>query len=128
MMKKMTNTSPVLRKVAVTVTAILAVLLVAAIPVRKFAKFIKDKKAASAGIVSESQFNVQYIGSDKNTFTFKVDFDNYANQKFAFVVKDEKGNILYRRRSNNEHLSDTIQIIKDDSNAFRIYPVFEVKE
>ena len=109
------------------ITSAAAVLLVAGIPAIKFANTIKEKHTKAASSVYESKIDVQYIGSNENSFTFNVKFENTTAQPCILSVKDSKGKVLYSKRFNDVHFSDSIQIVKEDDLIYWIHPTFEIK-
>jgi hypothetical protein len=119
-MKTTKNRNLVLKTFAATATA---VLLFSVSPVSSFANSFKEKHTKSETIISESQIDVQYIGSDANTFTFKVKFENSKAQKFTLIVKNDEGDIIYSKQFSDVHFSRTIEL-KNETDANDINPTF----
>jgi hypothetical protein len=123
-MKTRKNRNSVVKTIAATATA---VLLFSVNPVSSFAGTSKEKHSKSENTISETQVDVQYIGSDESAFTFKVKFDNSAAQKFTLIVKNDEGDIIYRKEYSDVHFSRTIRLVKSEIDTTEINPTFAVR-
>jgi hypothetical protein len=121
-MKPTVNSNSVLKTIAITATA---AVLFAGSPLSSFANSIKEKHAKTASI-SESQIDVQYIGSDNNSFTFRVKFENTEAKKFTFIVKNDDGDVVYSKQYSDVHFLKTIYLNKDEIGGSDIHPTFAI--
>jgi hypothetical protein len=123
-MRTIVNSNSGLKTIVVTAAA---VLLVAGIPVIKFANRINEKHTKEANSFYGSKIDVQYIGSNENSFTFNVKFENTTAQQCVLIIRDTKGKVIYSKRFNDVHFSDSIQIVKDEDAIYWIHPTFEIR-
>ena len=123
-MKTTRNSNSVVKTIAVTAAA---VLLFSANPVSSFANTGKEKHSKSENTISESQIDVQYVGSVENTFTFKVKFENSTAQKFTLIVKNDEGDVIYSKQFSDVHFSKTIKLVKSETDTNDINPTFAVR-
>jgi len=121
-MKSTVNSNSVLKTIAITATA---AVLFAGSPLNSFANTIKEKSAKTATI-SESQIDVQYIGSDESSFTFKVNFENAEAKNFTFIIKNDDGDVVYSKQYSDVHFSKTIHLNKEETEGFDIHPTFAI--
>ena len=121
-MKSTVNSNSVLRTIAATATA---AVLFAGSPLSSFANTNKEKHAKTAS-TSESQINVQYIGSDENAFKFSVQFENTSAKKFTLIVKNDDGDVVYSQQFSDVHFSKTIVLKKDEMDAYGINPTIGI--
>jgi hypothetical protein len=72
----------------------------------------KDKTASG---LTEGQVSVQYTGSNDESVSFSVKFENSGAEKFWFIVKNDAGEIIYRQQFNDVHFAKSIVLQKDDN-------------
>jgi hypothetical protein len=121
-MKPTVNSNSVLKTIAMTATA---AVLFAGSPISSFANPVETKHAKTARI-AESEIDIKYLGSDENTFQFRVEFENSAAQKFTLVIKNDEGDVVYIKEFNDVHFAKTVSIVKDDNTGESIHPTFAV--
>ncbi|HEX4849522.1 MAG TPA: hypothetical protein VFV08_01895 [Puia sp.] len=105
---------------ALSVIATVAVLFVSN-PLSAHAGPIKEKKIA---VVSDDQVNVQYKGSDDNSFVFQVVFENPTARKFSLILKNDEGLVVYAEQFNDSHFTKTIRVEKEGKD---IHPTFIIR-
>jgi len=79
-----------------------------------------DKKAG----VTEESVNIQYIGSNADQVAFRVAFENPTQEKFWLIVKNDAGDVVYRKQFSDAHFSKTVYVQKEDSD---IRPTFIIR-
>lgn len=121
-MKSTVNSNSVLKTIAMTATA---AVLFAGSPLSSFANPIKEKHVKTAS-TSDSQIDVQYIGSDENTFEFRVKFENTTAKKFTLIVKNDDGDVVYSKQFSDAHFVKTIHLQKDEIDAYGIHPTIAI--
>jgi hypothetical protein len=123
-MKTTRKSNSVVKTIAVTAAA---VLLFSVSPVNSFANTGKEKHSKSENTISESQIDVQYVGVNENTFTFKVKFENSTAQKFTLIIKNDEGDVIFSKQYNDVHFSRTINLVKTETDTNDINPTFAVR-
>jgi uncharacterized radical SAM superfamily protein len=121
-MKSTVNSNSILKTIAMTATA---AVLFAGSPISSFANAGKEKQAKTTSI-SESQINVQYIGSDENAFKFRVQFENTEAKKFTLIVKNDDGDVVYSQQFSDVHFAKTLLLKKDEVDALGMHPTIGI--
>lgn len=109
-----------------TVAKIIAVALTAAVvvvsnPLTTFANGGKNEKKAAG---NEEQVSVKYQGTTYNAIAFKVEFDNPTGEKFALIIKNDNGDVVYHQQFSEAHFSKNVYIENADSE---IQPTFIIR-
>ncbi|MBS1915422.1 MAG: hypothetical protein JST87_04040 [Bacteroidetes bacterium] len=99
--------------------------LIAVNPANSNANPVKGSKEKFAA-VNESQVDVKYVGSNTESFVFRVEFNNPSAQSFFLVVKNDEGDIIYSQKFNDAHFSKTIHLLKEENETTSIHPTFEI--
>ena len=76
-----------------------------------------------AGISNEA-VSVQYIGATENDVVFRVEFENPTAEKFWLIIKNDAGDVVYRKQFNDAHFAKSVYIQKADSD---INPTFIIR-
>jgi hypothetical protein len=120
-MKANFATSRLARILAVTFTA---VVLIVGNPLASLAngggKSAKHKVRTSG----EDQMSVKFMGTTDRDVTFKVDFENPTGEKFALIVKNDNGDIVFNQQYTDTHFSKTVIIENTESD---IQPTFIIR-
>jgi hypothetical protein len=74
--------------------------------------------------LKDDQVSVQYIGSNDNQVVFRVDFENPTAEKFWLIIKNDAGDVIYRKQFSDAHFSKAIYVVKEDTE---IRPTFIIR-
>ena len=104
---------------ALSVVAVAAVLVVSN-PLSTLANGGHDKKLG----LTEEQVSVQYVGSNDNSVVFRVEFENPTSSKFWLIIKNDAGDVIYRKQFSDVHFAKSISFQKEESE---IHPTFVIR-
>lgn len=104
-----------------TVAAVAVVTLVSN-PINTFANGGKNDKKIT---LNEEQVNVQYVGSNDNSVVFRVEFENPTSEKFWLIIKNDAGDVIYRKQFSEAHFAKSVSFTKEDSD---IHPTFVIRK
>jgi len=104
---------------ALSVAAV-AVVLVVSNPLGTLANGGHEKKLG----LNEEQVSVQYVGSNDNSVVFRVEFENPTSSKFWLIIKNDAGDVIYRKQYNDAHFAKSISFQKDEAE---IHPTFVIR-
>ena len=79
-----------------------------------------DKKVT----LTDEQVNVQYVGSTEAAVQFRVEFENPTATKFWLIIKNDNGDVLYRKQFSDVHFNKTVSFSKEESD---IHPTFVIR-
>lgn len=105
---------------AITATAAAIVLFISN-PTTTLANGGDHKKTAT---LNDEQVTVQYIGTKDNSVVFRVDFENPTAEKFWLIIKNDAGEVVYRKQFNDAHFSKSVYFQKEESD---IRPTFVIR-
>lgn len=74
--------------------------------------------------VKDDQVNVSYVGSTETQVVFHVDFENTTAQKFWLIIKNDAGDVVYRKQFSDAHFSKSIYVLKEGND---IRPTFIIR-
>jgi hypothetical protein len=74
--------------------------------------------------LTDEQVTVQYIGSNADQVAFKVAFENPTAEKFWLIIKNDAGDVVYRKQFSDVHFSKSVYVQKDESD---IRPTFIIR-
>lgn len=113
-----TITNRVVKAIGIAVVAIAAFI---ANPLTSKANVggVNEEKISS---LTESHVNVSYIGSNESSVVFKVEFENPTTEKFWLIIKNDNGDIVYRRQFNDAHFSKSVYFQNEDGTE--MHPTF----
>jgi hypothetical protein len=72
----------------------------------------------------DDQVSVQYVGSSENQVVFHVEFQNPTAEKFWLIIKNDAGDVVYRKQFSDAHFSKSIYVVKEDTD---IRPTFIIR-
>lgn len=75
-------------------------------------------------VLTEAQVNVQYIGTNDNSVVFRVEFENPTAEKFWLIIKNDNGEVVYRKQFNDAHFAKSVYFQKEESD---IHPTFVIR-
>jgi len=99
--------------------AAVAAAIVVSNPLNTLANGGENKKAGT-----EQQVTVKYQGTSNNNLAFKVDFENNTGAKFALIIKNDNGDVVYHQQFNDAHFSKNVFIENADTD---IHPTFIIR-
>jgi len=104
---------------AITVTIVAAVFFISN-PIASFANGGKNEKAK----LTEEQVTVQYVGANENHLVFHVDLKNPTGEKFWLIIRNDAGDVVYRKQFSDAHFSKTIYF---ENEGAEIRPTFIIR-
>jgi hypothetical protein len=99
--------------------AVTAAVIVVSNPLSTFANGGKNEKA-----VNDEQVSVKYQGTANNAIAFKVEFENPTGEKFALIIKNDNGDVVYHQQFSDVHFSKNVFFENTDSD---IHPTFIIR-
>ncbi len=104
--------------IAVAFTAV--VVLVA----NPFASHANGGGAKKVSTLTDAQVSVKYVGTSNNQVVFQVVFDNPTGEKFALIIKNDAGDVVYHQQFNETHFAKNVYFENTDNE---IQPTFIVR-
>jgi hypothetical protein len=98
--------------------------IIAANPMTTLANGGGKSAKHTARTSGEDQVSVKFMGSTDRDVTFKVDFENPTGEKFALIVKNDNGDIVFNQQYTDTHFSKTVIIENTESD---IQPTFIIR-
>jgi hypothetical protein len=74
--------------------------------------------------LKDDQVSIQYVGSSDNQVVFHVEFENPTAEKFWLIIKNDAGDVVYRKQFSDVHFSKSICVVKEDTE---IRPTFVIR-
>ena len=99
---------------------VVAVAIFVSNPLVSFANGGKEKVST----LKDDQVTVQYVGSTENQVVFHVEFENPTAEKFWLIIKNDAGDVVYRKQFSDAHFSKSIYVVKEDTD---IRPTFIIR-
>lgn len=112
-----TTSNRVVKALAVVAVAVVALV---SNPTTTLANNGGDKKIT----LNDEQVNVQYLGSNESAVQFRVEFENPTAAKFWLIIKNDAGDVLYRKQFSDVHFNKTVSFQKDETD---IHPTFVIR-
>ena len=75
-------------------------------------------------ILTEEQVNVQYVGTNDNSVVFRVELANPAATKFWLIIKNDNGEVVYRKQFSDAHFVKSVYFQKEEAD---IHPTFIIR-
>ena len=72
----------------------------------------------------DDQVSVQYVGSSENQIMFHVEFENPTAEKFWLIIKNDAGEVVYRKQFSDAHFSKSVYVVKEEID---IHPTFIIR-
>ena len=101
--------------------AFTAVVVLVANPLASHANGGGAKKVSS---LTDAQVSVKYVGTSNNQVVFQVVFDNPTGEKFALIIKNDAGDVVFHQQYNETHFAKNVYFDNTDSE---IQPTFIVR-
>jgi hypothetical protein len=74
--------------------------------------------------LTEEQVSVKYQGTKGNSILFKVEFNNPTAEKFALIIKNDNGDVVYSQQFTETNFAKTVTFENTDAE---IRPVFIIR-
>jgi hypothetical protein len=74
--------------------------------------------------INDAQVSVKYVGTDDNHVVFQVQFDNPTGEKFALIIKNDNGDVVYHQQFNGTHFAKNVYFENTDGE---IEPTFIIR-
>jgi len=103
---------------AITVTIVAAVFFISN-PIATLANGGTEK-----GKLSEEQVSVKYVGANEQHLVFHVDLQNPTGEKFWLIIRNDAGDVVYRKQFSDAHFSKTIYF---ENEGAEIRPTFIIR-
>jgi len=74
-------------------------------------------------VLTDEQVSVQYVGINNDCVVFRVKFENPTAEKFWLIIKNDAGDVIYRKQYSDAHFAKSISLRKEESD---IHPSFVI--
>ena len=74
--------------------------------------------------INDEQVSVKYVGADDNHVVFQVKFENPTGAKFALIIKNDNGDVVYHQQFNGTNFSKNVYFENTDGE---IEPTFIIR-
>ena len=81
-----------------------------------------DKKVSS---LTDQQVSIHYVGTSENNIVFRVEFENPTTEKFWLIIKNDAGDVVYRKQFSDVHFAKTVFFQNDEASD--IHPTFVIR-
>lgn len=116
------KTNSVNTRIVKAITVVIgAVVLFVSHPLTSLANGGDHKKSAT---LNDEQVNVKYVGTNDNSVVFRVEFENPTAEKFWLIIKNDAGEVVYRKQFNDAHFAKSVYFQKEESD---IHPTFVIR-
>src|ERR1700720_1479094 len=99
--------------------AVVAVVFFVSNPLTSLANGGGNKKS-----LTDEQVSVQYVGTNNDYIVFRVQFENPTAEKFSLIIKNDAGDVVYRKQFSDVHFAKTVSLQKQDAD---MHPTFIVR-
>lgn len=104
---------------AISATVVAAVIFFSN-PIASLANGGKNDKAK----LTDEQVTVQYVGANEQHVVFHINFENPTGEKFWLIIKNDAGDVVYRKQFNDAHFSKSVYVENEQSE---IRPTFIIR-
>jgi len=74
--------------------------------------------------LNDEQVTVQYVGANEQHLVFHVDFQNPTAEKFWLIIRNDAGDVVYRKQFSDAHFSKSIYF---ENEGAEIRPTFIIR-
>lgn len=74
--------------------------------------------------LTDDQVTVKYVGTTDNKVVFQVAFENPTGEKFALIIKNDNGDVVYHQQFNETHFAKNVYFENTDAD---IAPTFIIR-
>ncbi|HVW58870.1 MAG TPA: hypothetical protein VHC48_02505 [Puia sp.] len=103
----------------ITVVAFAAAIFISN-PIAGLANGGKNDKAK----LNDEQVTVQYVGANDQHVVFHINFENPTGEKFWLIIKNDAGDVVYRKQFSDAHFSKSVYFENEQSE---IRPTFIIR-
>jgi hypothetical protein len=103
----------------ISVAAFAAAVLISN-PIVSLANGGKNDKAK----LNDEQVTVQYVGANDQHVVFHINFENPTGEKFWLIIKNDAGDVVYRKQFSDAHFSKSVYFENEQSE---IRPTFIIR-
>ena len=103
----------------ITVAAFAAAIFISS-PIASLANGGKNDKAK----LNDEQVTVQYVGANDQHVVFHINFENPTGEKFWLIIKNDAGDVVYRKQFSDAHFSKSVYFENEQSE---IRPTFIIR-
>ena len=100
--------------------AVVALVFFVSNPLTSLANGDNNKKSG----LTDGQVSVTYVGADNNSVVFHVEFENPAAEKFWLIIKNDAGDVVYRKQFSDVHFAKSVFFQKEEAD---IHPTFVIR-
>ena len=100
--------------------AVVAIVIFVSNPLSSFANGGNNKKIT----LTDEQVTVQYIGTNNDYIVFHVAFENPTAEKFWLVIKNDAGDVIYRKQFSDVHFAKSVSLQKEGVD---MHPTFVIR-
>jgi len=97
-----------------------ALMIIISNPIASLANGGKNEKAK----LNDEQVTVQYVGVSEDHVVFHVDFENPTGEKFWLIIRNDGGDVVYRKQFTGTHFSKNVYFENELSD---IRPTFIIR-
>jgi hypothetical protein len=116
----MNNPSLSTRTVKVLAVAAVALVFFISNPLTSLANGGGNKKIS----LTDKQVSVQYVGTNNDFVQFRVEFENPTAEKFWLIIKNDGGEVIYRKQFSDAHFAKTVSLQKQEAD---MHPSFVIR-
>ena len=103
----------------ITVAAFAAAIFISN-PIAGLANGGKNDKAK----LNDEQVTVQYVGANDQHVVFHINFENPTGEKFWLIIRNDAGDVVYRKQFSDAHFSKSVYFENEQSE---IRPTFIIR-
>jgi len=100
--------------------AVVALVFFVSNPLTSLANGEINKKSG----LTDGQVSVTYVGADNNNVVFRVEFENPTAEKFWLIIKNDAGEVVYRKQFSDTHFAKSVTFQQEDAD---IHPTFVIR-
>ena len=97
-----------------------ALVFIMANPIASLANGGKNDKAK----LNDEQVTVQYVGINEDHVVFHVEFENPTGEKFWLIIRNDNGDVVYRKQFTGNHFSKNVYFENEQAD---IRPTFIIR-
>lgn len=74
--------------------------------------------------LNDEQVSVQYVGNNNDYVVFRVQFENPTAEKFWLLIKNDAGDVIYRKQFSDVHFAKSVSLQKEGVD---MHPTFVIR-
>ena len=74
--------------------------------------------------LNDEQVSVQYVGNNNDYVVFRVQFENPTAEKFWLIIKNDAGDVIYRKQFSDVHFAKSVSLQKEGVD---MHPTFVIR-